>query len=715
MRQKRNKETKRAQISFLDELIIDNFAGGGGASTGIELATGRPVNYAINHSHDAILMHKTNHPFCCHLQTSVWDIEPLELTNGGTQPVGIAWFSPDCTHFSKARGGKPVDKNIRSLSWIVVKWGLLVRPKLMLMENVEEIQTWGPLIETEDGLQPDPDRSGETFDAFVKVLSTGIEPTHPAIDEICEYLNLKRDDDKIQQIVNGLGYKVEYRELVAADYGAPTTRKRFVLIARCDGEPIVWPKRTHAPRNSEDVKSGKLPAWKSAASIIDWSDLGYSIFESKEEIKAKYGVKVRRPLKPNTLRRIIRGVDKFTIKNGEPFLIECNHSGDGHIMRVEEPVNTVTGKYTGGIVNPMLAPITITNTTGSAASPVDEPTHTITSAGNQMLAGAQLISIGQTGGGDRIRSIEDPVPTTVSKQETCLVAANLMQYHTEVGNVYCRGNELSNPLGTIDGANRHGLVSAHLTEYFGNGNPLSVKNPLHTVTSKDREAIISAHLTEMRGMSIGTDVNDPAPTVTGCIHEGLVSAHIQKFFGGVVGEDVRNPLPTVTSVDHNALASAHIVKFKGQEIGTNANDPLHTTCAGGLEHAVCSAVITKVKDANIGYWPQIRSLLNEYCDYKLKDDEVVLLIINNQQYVITDLFLRMLKPRELYSANGFPRDYRIDRDYMGNVYPKSKQVERCGNAVCPPLAEAIVRANRPDLAPENRITTLEDLENIVAM
>lgn len=248
-----------SQISFFDEIIVDNFAGGGGASTGIELAAGRPVAIAINHDPDAILLHKTNHPYTEHIQASVWDVDPVAVCRG--RPVGLAWFSPDCKHFSKAKGAALVDRNIRGLAWIVLRWAALVRPRVIMLENVEEFQTWGPVRKG----RPVKSKAGQTF-------------------------------RKWKQQLSDLGYTIDHRELVAADYGAPTTRKRFVLVARCDGKPIRWPERTHAPIGSEEVKSGKCLPWRSAAEIIDWTIPGYSIFDSKQEIMERYGVKVVRPL-----------------------------------------------------------------------------------------------------------------------------------------------------------------------------------------------------------------------------------------------------------------------------------------------------------------------------------------------------------------------------------------------------------------------------------
>ena len=631
-----------SQIDIFDEIIVDNFAGGGGASTGIELAAGRPVAIAINHDPDAILLHKTNHPYTEHLQASVWDVDPVEVCRG--RPVGLAWFSPDCKHFSKAKGAALRDRNIRGLAWIVLRWAGTVRPRVIMLENVEEFQTWGPVRKG----KPVRKKAGQTFQKWK------------------------------QQLID-LGYTVEHRELVAADYGAPTTRKRFVLVARCDGKPIVWPERTHAPRDSEEVKSGRLKPWRAAAEIIDWDLPRYSIFASKQEIKEKYGVNAIRPLADNTLRRVIRGVDKFTIKSGKPFIIQQKFNNAA--QDVKNPLTTVTAVGAHELVEPMVVPWTVTNTTNSVGSPASEPVHTVTSAGNQILA-----------------------------------AANLIQYHTEqTENVRAAG--LSNPIPTVDAANRHGLVSAQLVEYYGNGNPLDVAQPLHTVTAHDREALACVHLSEFRKQSIGSDVREPVGTITSHDHEGLVAAHIQKYFGGVVGQEATQPMPRVTAVDHNALCAAHMVKFKGQELGEKPEDPLPTitaqSCAGG--HAVCCAVLAKTEPGrDLGHWPKIRQLLNKHCGYNLKDDEVVLLIIRGIAYFIADIELRMLTPRELYSAMSFPVDYIIERDYLGNEYPKSKQVARCGNAVCCVLAEAMVRANFPEWC-RRKITTMEQFHDAVAV
>lgn len=588
------------------EIIVDNFAGGGGASTGIEIATGMAVAIAINHDPAAILMHKTNHPYTEHFQASVWDIDPVAVCRG--RRVGLAWFSPDCKHFSKAKGAALVDRKIRGLAWITLRWAAKVRPRVIILENVEEFQTWGPVRKG----KPVKKLAGTTFRKF--------------IDQLTE-----------------LGYTVEYRELIAADYGAPTSRKRFYMVARCDGKPIVWPKPTHSKTGADG-----LPKWRSAAEIIDWSLPCLSIFDTKEEIKERYGLKAVRPLAKNTMRRIIRGVDKFTIRSGKPFIVQQKFQNAA--QNIEKPLTTVTAVGAHELCKPLLAPVTVTNTSNSVGGTVGAPVHTVTTAGNQMLVTPSLVSIGQTGGRDRIRDLREPVPTTVSKQEACLVSPSLIQYHTEQTESV-RASGLGTPIHTVDASNRYGLTCANLVEYYTCGRPLDVQEPMHTVTSHDREAVVAAH----------------------------------------------------------------VVKFKGDNLGHGADEPMQTVTTSAGEFAVCKVYLAKMHGGDeLGYWPLIRDLLNEFCGYTLAEDEVLLLEISGALYYIADIGLRMLSPRELYNAMGFPPDYIIDRDYEGNEYKKSAQVARCGNAVCPPVASALVRANLPEWCGVT-ITTMAQLMDCVAV
>ena len=606
-----------AQISFLDEIIVDSFAGGGGASTGIELATGRVVNVAINHDPDAILMHRTNHPHTEHYQASVWDVDPVEVCRG--RKVGLLWASPDCKHFSKAKGGKPVDKNIRGLAWIVLRWAGTVRPRVIMLENVEEFQTWGPVRKG----KPVKKLTGKTFHKWLSQLQN-------------------------------LGYAVEWRELVAADYGAPTTRKRFFLIARCDGLPITWPEPTHAPADSQEVKAGKKKPWRSAAEIIDWTLPCPSIFDTREQVREKHGLNAQRPLRPNTMRRVTRGVDKFVIKSGNPFLVIVNHAGEFRGQSLGDPLQTITAKHGYGVANPVMAPLTMHNNENAVGTAITDPVNTITGSGaggHQMLITPALAAIGQTGGGDRGRSVTEPTHTQVSKAEECVVCPAMIQYHTEQSE-HVRGQAVTDPIMTIDASNRYGIAAATLTKYYNT-----------------------------------------------CQH----------------GQDVNEPLHTIMAKDREGVTLASLVKMKGTNLGGPATEPVQTITAGGGHHGVVTTEVTEATPgADLRNWPKIRAALNEYCGYKLEDNEVILFLIGGAWYFMADIGLRMLTPRELYRANGFPDDYKIERDYLGNIYGKTKQVARCGNAVPPPFATALVRANLPEWC-GGEIRTMAEFEKAVAV
>lgn len=628
-----------AQESLVDEIIVDNFAGGGGASTGIELATGRRVAIAINHDPDAIRMHRTNHPYTEHLQASVWDVDPVAECRG--RPVGLAWFSPDCKHFSKAKGAALVDRKIRGLAWITLRWAAKVRPRVIILENVEEFQTWGPVRRG----KPVKKLAGTTFRKFISQLEA-------------------------------LGYTVEFRELVAADYGAPTSRKRFYMVARCDGKPIVWPKPTHSKTGADG-----LPKWRSAAETIDWSLPCPSVFDTKADIMGKYGLKAVRPLAKNTMRRIIRGVDKFTIRSGKPFIVQQKFQNAA--QNIEKPLTTVTAVGAHELCKPLLAPVTVTNTSNSVGATVGEPMNTVRTGGGggQMLVTPFLAECNHSGGG-HIAPVGDAYKTITARHTGGIVAPSLIQYHTE-RTESARASGLGAPINTVDGSNRYGLTCANLVEYYTGGRPLDITDAMHTVTSHDREAV--------------------------------VAAHIAKYYGGVVGEKVGEPLPTVTAIDHNAVCTAHVVKFKGDNLGHGMKEPMQTVTTSAGEFALCKAHLAKMRSGDdLGHWPEIRALLNEYCGYTLAEDEVLLLEISGALYYIADIGLRMLSPRELYNAMGFPPDYIIDHDYLGNEYKKSAQVARCGNAVCPPMATALVRANLPEWCGAE-ITTMAQLTDCVAV
>lgn len=488
------------------ELIVDNFAGGGGASTGIEEATGFSVDIAINHDPKAIAMHKANHPNTKHYCEDVWQVDPVQACNG--HPVGLAWFSPDCKHFSKAKGGKPKDKNIRGLAWVACRWAGLVRPRVIMLENVEEFKTWGPLNR---GHHPVKSKQGRTFDKFVRQLQD-------------------------------LGYEVQFRELVAADYGAPTMRKRFFMIARCDKKPIVWPEPTHAPADSEAVKKGLLKPYVGAYTQIDFSRPCPSIFDTSEQIKEKYGIKAVRPLAPKTMERIARGLKKFVLDNPEPFIVQCNHGGDRRPLDIKEPLPTITGKHGYGIVEPY------------------------------------MIQIGQTGfTKDRSKNIQEPLSTIVSKNEHCLICPTLIQYHSETAQGEVRGQTIKDPIMTVDRSNRYGLVASFLHKYYDGGYKgagESMENPLPTITAWDHNSVVTANLIQMNNHCDGKDIRQPLPTITaGDGHFGEVRAFLIKYYGQGTGQDIQEPLDTVTSRDRFGLVTIEGEDYQIVDIGLRMLEP----------------------------------------------------------------------------------------------------------------------------------------------
>ena len=492
------------------ELLVDNFAGGGGASTGIELATGYSVDIAINHDPEAIKMHKANHPNTKHYCENVWAVDPVKACGG--HPVALAWFSPDCKHFSKAKGGKPKDKNIRGLAWVACRWAGLVRPRVIMLENVEEFKTWGPLGRRH---HPIKSKQGETFRKFVQQLTD-------------------------------LGYEVEFRELVAADYGAPTMRKRFFMIARCDGKPIVWPEPTHAPADSDEVKAGLLKPYVGAYTQLDFSLPCPSIFDTSEEIKEKYGIRAVRPLAPKTMERIARGLKKFVLDNPEPFIVPIGYGErKGQAPRVhdiEKPLPTIVGSGKHYLCEPTLAPYMGTNTTNHPGGNCKDPIHTITT-GNQH----------------------------------CLISPTLIQYHSETAQGEVRGQTIEDPIMTVDGSNRYGLVTSFIQKYYGGnyqGNGSDIKEPLHTITTLERNAMCAVNLIQMNNHCDGRDVKEPIPTITaGDGHFGEVRAFLIKYYGQGTGQDIKAPLDTVTAQDRFGLVTINGVDYQIVDIGLRMLEP----------------------------------------------------------------------------------------------------------------------------------------------
>jgi len=525
------------------ELVIDNFAGGGGASTGIESAIGRAIDIAINHDEQAIAMHRINHPQTKHYCESVWDIDPIEVTNG--QPVGLVWLSPDCKHFSKAKGGKPVEKKIRGLAWVALRWIAKVKPRVVMLENVEEFKTWGPLIEDESGnTYPDPNRRGETFNSFVRQIESH-------------------------------GYKVEFNELRACDYGAPTIRKRLFMIARRDGLPIVWPVPTHGSPESIGVHNGEFQPWRTAGECIDWSIPCPSIFDRKK------------PLAEATLKRVAKGIMRYVVESANPFII-----GIGGPAYSRKPTSSL------------------------------KPIGTLPASGNYKAV---------------------VCPTIVP-----------------------------------------------IAHYNGSTPTYDANKPLNTITAHPK----------------------------GGSH-ALATAFLAKHFTGKVGSDLNDPIGTVTAIDHHSLVTASIIKFNTGAIGFGLDEPTHTITAGGTQKRPGTACTMGLVTSNLvkhdennetlisNHANEVKAFLISYYGNDSGVDELDnplrtitsrerfgLVTIQGQEYQIVDIGLRMLTPRELYRAQGFPEYYIIGDDpNQGLSLPKYAQVRMCGNSVSPNVAEALVKAN----------------------
>lgn len=445
-------------MSAPNYLITDSFAGGGGASTGIEMALGRSPDIAINHDPVALAMHAANHPDTLHLTSNIWQVDPAEACKG--RPVGLAWFSPDCKHFSKAKGAAPVKRNIRDLAWVVVMWAKRVRPRVIMLENVEEFLTWGPLT---DANKPDPARSGETFKHWVKQLRK-------------------------------LGYKVQWRELRACDYGAPTIRKRLFLIARCDGEPIVWPNPTHGAPQSPAVLKGTQKPWRTAAEIIDWSLPCPSIFDTSEQIMEKHGLRAVRPLAENTLRRVARGVMRYVIEDKAPFIVTCNHAGAGFRgQSLNDPLCTVTASRDAhGLVVPTLIQ------TGYGEAPgqqprvpgLEKPLGTLVAGGGKHALVAAFLAQHNTGVIGR--AADAPVSTITARgTQQQLVAAHMINMQGSSRH----SGDLREPHRTVLAGGQHsGIVAAFLQKYYGQGVGQSAGEPLHTLSTRDTFGLVTVDI-----------------------------------------------------------------------------------------------------------------------------------------------------------------------------------------------------------------------------
>ena len=556
-------------------LVVDLFAGGGGASTGLAWALGRDPDIAINHDAEALAMHRANHPRTRHMQNDITRVLPLEATGG--HPVAILHASPDCTHFSKAKGGKPKSQYIRDLAWEVIRWAEDTHPNLITLENVEEFLTWGPL---DKNGQPIKEQAGATFAAWRKRLVR-------------------------------LGYRVEWRLLRACDYGAPTTRRRLFVVARRDKGPIVWPAPSHGNPKSAEVRAGKLLPWRTAAECIDWSIPSQSIFDRKK------------PLALATQRRIAEGLRRYVLQAAEPFIVTyygAKKPDDFRGQDLGRPLPTQTTENRFGLISPVV----VTNTTGHAPTPVDMPMPTLTTGNQQMMAGVVVAPILSRQFGQSIgQSVNAPHPTITQCNHDALVKAVCIAKH--YGGVV--GHGMQQPLGTVTIIDHHSLVSACLTKYYGKSACAGVGEPLHTLTSKEHMALTSACLVKYYGTAKAADVGEPMHTITAKARMGLVEAEARQN-----------------------------------------SEPRR--------------------------YEQVSDFLRTWGVIGPKDEAEF--IYQGVVHRITDILMRMLAPRELYTAQGFPPDYIIDRLPDGKCLTKTAQIRMCGNSVPPEMVEALVRANGPD-------------------
>jgi DNA (cytosine-5)-methyltransferase 1 len=705
-----------------DELIVDSFAGGGGASEGIRMALGRDPDIAINHDAEAIALHKANHPTTRHFTEDVWNVDPLKATNG--KPVGLMWASPDCKHFSKAKGGKPVSKKIRGLAWVVTRWAKAVKPRVIILENVEEFQTWGPV--NDDG-QPCAVRKGRTFRAFIS--------------------RLRR-----------LGYDIEWRELRASNYDTPTIRKRLFVIARCDGQPIVWP----------DPTNGDAPGLKpvrTAAECIDWSIPCPSIFGRKK------------PLAQNTLKRIHRGVFRFVINSPKPFIVNMAHGGKNEA--IDAPISTIATEKGGcrAIVTPIIAGV------GGRAgqSPerrLDQPVQTITSKGDAAIIAPTIMPMQHQ---NRSASPDEPLQTvTTQGNKFNIVAPTLVRTaHGEVDkNGKKRGQNdpsMGDPMPTVTASGDVAVVAPTLVSltHHGSDRVEDVAEPFKTVTGAHRgeKALVAAHITKFRSGATGAAGDEPMPTVTansfikrpggaaplGLVEVGLTAAYpegdyriplpgesspdywqrmtdhetkhgidphqgslglafLAQHNTGNDGHDARTPLSTIIGKGCTQgvveVAASHISQLNGTSTGQPVDEPLNAIAAQGNHFAEVRAFLITY------YGTEQRGELFDPLHSVTSRDRFGLVTVNGVDYQIVDIGLRMLAPRELYNAQGFRVDYAIDIDFTSmkkrkragrwvlvpvtKPMTKTAQVRMVGNSVCPPMAKALVAANYKPMQAEVR-------------
>lgn len=663
-----------------DEIVVDFFCGGGGAGTGLEMGLGRPVNVAKNHNPNAISMHTINHPGAVHYTTDVFEGDPDTECCG----KAVGWFhmSPDCTHHSQAAGGQPRKREIRNLSWIGLKWGGKKRPRVLSLENVKQILQWGRLIAKRDKATgrvvtldqvPHPTKKGKTTN---RIAAPGEQVPVSNQFLVPDPKQRGRTWRRFVALLEGMGYIVEWKVIRACDFGAPTSRERLFMIARCDGQPIVWPEPTHAKNPTKGQQK-----WKTAADCIDFTDLGKSIFGRKKDLAEA------------TLRRVAKGMKKFVIDNPAPFIVPiANWSGES-VQSADEPLRTITSYPKGGafsVVSPVIAPATHQGS-DRINDPLEPlPTVTCANRGELTLISPTLI---QSGYGERPRQeprvpgVDQPLGTVVAGgvkhalASACIVQAGHREGSGENKRRSHGVNDICGPVGTVTasggGQSVCATVMIQANGGFNTTHAKGMHEPMTTVTNTgSQQQLAVANLVHLRGNCDTRDANDPLCTISaGGQHHGLVSAFMERAFGGSVGQGLEEPAPTITaggggksslvsltlSPEHEAGAlrvAAFLISYYGTENTSACDSPAPT-------------ITTKDRLA------------------------LVTVMVKGTPYVIVDICLRMLKPPELYKAQGFPADYIISHGADGKPFTITQQVHMCGNSVSPPPMCAIAMANDP--------------------
>ena len=670
-------------------LIIDSFAGGGGASTGIEMALGRSPDVAINHSADALALHAVNHPDTLHLDSNIWDVDPRTVAGG--HHVGLLWASPDCKHFSKAKGAALRDRNIRDLAWIIVKWAEDVQPDVIIMENVEEFTTWCPV-----------DDEG-------RIIEWLIGDTYR--------LWLKR--------LRKAGYKVQSRILRACDYGAPTIRKRLFIVARRDGRPIVWPKPTHGDPNSQSVMRGHRLPWRTAADCIDWSLPCPSIFDTSEQIMEKHGLRAVRPLAKNTMARIARGMKRYVLESDRPFIVNLTHGA--RVEDAAQPFRTITGANRGE--KAAIVPSITRFNGGATGQDMRDPMATVTAnsfikrpggAAPLGMITPYLASLAHgDSGGRREYPLSDPLGTvTVGGIQHALIAPSLLS----LKGTNRRDNSARAPHPTVlAGGGHSALVAPVLTYAQQGGGNRDVRDPHHTIcaSTKDQNMVIAPGLVHIgNGERPGQaprcyDPQAPLGTIVAAgPRQYPFAAFLAQQNGGPrmeahAGHGPRAPLSTVaTSGSHQTPVAAFFAKYYGAAShGSRTDAPFHTvTAKPRFGHVQADLSAPPFTEEHAARARQVAEFLRAHDAWD--GGEFVTLDIDGETFVVVDIGLRMLTPRELFNAQGFPSDYVIEgtwtQDDAGEwafkAFPKNVQISCCGNSVCPDIAAALVRANCGHLA-----------------